>query len=119
MKSKTADSWAELDREIDEVIAKLNAEQPELDLDKLLTVSEEEGKALLASLEAEPLPELDLDLELNNLDKLLAASEEVNEALLASLEAEPLIELPELDFDLPELDLELPELDLELLDCAW
>ncbi|SSG42520.1 Uncharacterised protein [Klebsiella pneumoniae] len=76
MKSKTADSWAELDREIDEVIAKLNAEQPELDLDKLLAVSEEEGKALLASLEAEPLPELDLDLELNNLDKLLAASEE-------------------------------------------
>ena len=53
MKSKTADSWAELDREIDEVIAKLNAEQPELDLDKLLAVSEEEGKALLASLEAE------------------------------------------------------------------
>ena len=43
MKSKTADSWAELDREIDEVIAKLNAEQPELDLDKLLAVSEEEA----------------------------------------------------------------------------
>lgn len=79
MKSKTADSWAELDREIDEVIAKLNAEQPELDLDKLLAVSEEEGKALLASLEAEPLielPELDFDL-------------------------------PELDLELPELDLEL------------
>ncbi|MGX3733747.1 hypothetical protein ACWJPX_28235, partial [Klebsiella pneumoniae] len=60
-----ADSWAELDREIDEVIAKLNAEQPELDLDKLLAVSEEVNEALLASLEAEPLIELpELDLEL-------------------------------------------------------
>ncbi|MCF6691991.1 hypothetical protein [Raoultella terrigena] len=89
MKSKTADSWAdffaELERENDEAIA---------EMDKRLAVSEEECKALLASLEAEPLPELDLDLD--NLDKLLAASEEVDEAFLASLEAEP---MPELDFE--------------------
>jgi RNA:NAD 2'-phosphotransferase (TPT1/KptA family) len=44
MKSKTADSWAELDREIDEVIAKLNAEQPELDLDKLLAVAKRKAR---------------------------------------------------------------------------
>jgi len=72
MKSKTADSWAdffaELERETNEVIAKLNTEPPELDLDyldKLLAVSEEEDKAFFASLEDEPLIELPaLDLEL-------------------------------------------------------
>ncbi|MGE6140857.1 hypothetical protein ACQJ1T_00145 [Klebsiella pneumoniae] len=56
MKSKTDDSWAdfcaELERETDKEIA---------ELDKLLALSEED-KALLASLEAEPLPELDLEL---------------------------------------------------------
>ncbi len=60
MKSTTADSWAdffaELERETDEAIA---------EMDKRLAVSEEEDKAFLASLEAEPLPELpELDLEL-------------------------------------------------------
>ena len=57
MKSKTDDSWAdfcaELERETDKTIA---------ELDKLLALSKEEDKAFLASLEAEPLPELDLEL---------------------------------------------------------
>ena len=65
MKSKTADSWAELDREIDEVIAKLDLDLELNNLDKLLAASEEVNEALLASLEAEPLIELpELDLEL-------------------------------------------------------
>lgn len=52
MKSKTGDSWAEFFAEVS----------------RQLALSEEEDKALLASLEAEPLPELELDLELDLLD---------------------------------------------------
>ena len=59
MKSKTGDSWAEffaeVERETDKEIAEVSRQ---------LALSEEEDKALLASLEAEPLPELDLDLDL-------------------------------------------------------
>ncbi|AXA29233.1 hypothetical protein ACRE9F_16985 [Klebsiella pneumoniae] len=60
MKSKTGDSWAEffaeVERETDKEIAEVSRQ---------LALSEEEDKALLASLEAEPLPELDLDLDLD------------------------------------------------------
>lgn len=52
MKSKNADFWAELERETAETIA---------ELDKLLAASEDEDKAFLASLEAEPMPELDFE----------------------------------------------------------
>ena len=45
-----------MERETDKEIAEVSRQ---------LALSEEEDKALLASLEAEPLPELDLDLDLD------------------------------------------------------
>ncbi len=48
-----------MERETDKEIAEVSRQ---------LALSEEEDKALLASLEAEPLPELELELELDLLD---------------------------------------------------